>query len=83
MPKGRGFQLPAEVYRLTSTFLLGCSASYGCAITHPKAEHIAPWADMLLPHISVLLDDEYFTHLSFFRCNHLYSIYKEQMCLFI
>lgn len=81
-PKGRGFLLPVTISWLTSPFLVGRSTRYGCAITHHRAEHIAPYADMLLPHISVLLDDEYFTHLSFFRYNHIDSICKERTCLY-
>lgn len=40
MSEDRGILATRQVYWLTSPFLVGRSASYGYAITHPRAEHI-------------------------------------------
>ena len=38
--QSRGILATRQAYWLTSPFLVGRSASYGCAITPPRAEHI-------------------------------------------
>ena len=48
MSKDRGFLLPATSSWLTSPFLVGRSARYGCVITPHRAEHIAPYAVCLV-----------------------------------
>ena len=55
MSKGRGFLVAAEKYRLTSSFLIGRTPSYGYAISPRRAEHIVLYAVCLSPTNSVEL----------------------------
>ena len=66
-------------WHIANAFLL-CyiSSCLRCVITTHRAEHLAPYADRLLPSVTVLGIDVYFTCQSFFWHNRIYTISKEQ-----